>query len=219
MTPSGIDHVTGLVCDLDGTLIDSAAELAEVYGLVFAEAGLPGRDEAWVRPWIGRTPPEIFVANGAAPEVAADLTARLREILADTAGTNAVVYADTEPLLERAAELGIPVAVATNRPTWLAERVLHRTGLLKWFTRVVGTGTHEPKPAPAMLFEAAGGGDPVGWWMVGDTSDDMVAGRGAGMRTLAVLRDDLHREAIEAVGPDRCEPDLRGLTQRIGLLT
>lgn len=211
--------VGGLVCDLDGTLIDAAAELTAAYNDVFLAAGLPRREESWVKPYIGRPPADIFRANGADHGQAMTLTHRLRELLADVAGTGAVVYPDTEPLLERALDQGIPVAIATNRPGWLALRVLRRTGLAHWFARVVGTGELPPKPAPDTVLAAMATDHTAGWWMVGDTADDVIAGRAAGLRTYAVVRDDTYRASLEPAGPDIARPDLTTLASWLGCST
>lgn len=205
---SGAEWV--VVFDLDGTLVDTADELADAYDEAFRSAGLPERGVEWVRPLIGRPPEEIFAKNGADGVSAQRLTVLLRTRLAHVAGSRARVFDDVRPTLDRLTADGVIIAVATNRPTALARQVLSRTGLLERVAAVIGGDLGPPKPEPALVFEAAARAAAVAGLvevralaMVGDTADDVLAGKAVGALTVAVARDDLHLGAIRQAEPDR----------------
>lgn len=109
-------------------------------------------------------------------------------------------------------EEGWELAVATNKPTDLANLVLSSTGLAHFFTRVCGADGVAAKPDPATVLRALSSTTWVQAVMVGDSTMDVEAGIAAGVRTVAVLTGSHSREALEVAGPDatvRCLCELR----------
>lgn len=122
------------------------------------------------------------------PELSlAGLIARMNELGAVTPQAEAV------PLLPLLAELrsrGLQLGLATNDGEAPARANLASAGVLEHFEFVAGYDSgHGGKPAPGMLlaFAAALSLDPAEVAMVGDSRHDMIAGRAAGMQTVAVL--------------------------------
>jgi phosphoglycolate phosphatase len=94
------------------------------------------------------------------------------------------------PLLDGLASRGLILGVATNDAEVSARAQLTRAGVVDRFAYVAGYDSgHGAKPAPGMClgFAEAMGLDPATVIMVGDSRHDLDAGRGAGMRTVAVL--------------------------------
>ncbi len=185
MTP---DTLAALAFDLDGTLLDSAPDIAAALNAALAAAGLPPADIDQVRAWIGDGPDRLIERALAAigHEPAAPRVAALR------AGFDAAtlaaplrlgrVYDGIEPLLQRLAPRW-PLVVVTNKPSHLARAVLDAAGLLTPFAAVYGADRPAwRKPAPAMLHAAArqlGVAAPA-LLMIGDSAPDLQAARAAG---------------------------------------
>jgi len=103
------------------------------------------------------------------------------------------------PLFERLTDAGLVLGVATNDAEVPARAHLSRAGILESLAFVAGYDSgFGAKPAPGMClgFARATELDPGECAMIGDSSHDLVSGRAAGMRTVAVLtglatRDEL----------------------------
>jgi phosphoglycolate phosphatase len=106
-------------------------------------------------------------------------------------------------------ERGVVLGVMTNDAELSARAHLESAGVLDGFAFVAGFDSGygaKPDPDPLLAFCKAAGVDPSRAAMVGDSEHDLVAGRAAGMRTLAVLTgmagaDELSPHA-DAVLPD-----------------
>src|SRR5665647_3268056 len=86
-----------------------------------------------------------------------------------------------------------------------AEAVLSHCGILPLFDAVFGSDrTSLPKPHPELALKllAELGSDPAQAMVVGDTSYDILMGKGAGARTCAVTYGVHPRHQLEAAGPD-----------------
>ena len=175
--------------DLDGTLIDSAPDLAGAANDLRAVHGLPPLPYAQLRPMVGSgARGMVGVAFGVAPDDSrfdalrtAFLARYEQRLLQETA-----VFAAISPVLVALEAAGLPWGIVTNKHTRYAAPVVQ--GLqLRAATLVCGDTTPHAKPHPAPLLEAARrlGVAPSGCVYVGDDERDVQAGRGAGMRTLA----------------------------------
>jgi phosphoglycolate phosphatase len=184
--------------DLDGTLLDTAADIGSALSCALAEQQLPRLSETEVRRLIGRGVPvliERVVARLAAAGESAD-AARLLErfrfhyasICAhEEARTRA--YPGVSAGLEALHTLGLKLAVVTNKPRELTVELLTRLRLARWITAVVGGGCGLlPKPHPEPLLRAC---DelrvrPPHALMVGDSQTDVLAARAAGLAVVCV---------------------------------
>jgi len=198
--------IRGIVFDKDGTLFDFratwgvwscrlVAELAQDSGAdrdrLFRAIGYDPRTGHFDpdSPVIAHTPDEIAEVllpwlPGADP---AALAARMNALAALTEQAPAVPLV---PLFSRLAQGGLHLGLATNDGEAPARAHLERAGIAPFFGFVAGYDSgHGAKPAPGPLlaFAAAAGLAPDAVLMVGDSRHDMIAGRAAGMRTVAVL--------------------------------
>ena len=174
--------------DLDGTLVDSAPDIAAALNRALHSAGLQGVALEQVYGWIGDGPDPLIsralAALGQADD--ASLHAALREQF-DRATLAAPlaqgrVFDGIEALL-RQLHPTWPLVVVTNKPTVLARSVLDAAGLGSLFAAVHGADSAAlRKPAPAMLLRAAHAlGCAVGrLLMVGDGAADIAAAAAAG---------------------------------------
>jgi len=195
--------------DLDGTLVDSAPDLAGAANDLRAEHGLPPLAYAQLRPLVGSGARGMV---GAAFDSAPDdprfdalreafLARYERRMLQNTALFDAV--GDVISALERA---GLDWGIVTNKHGRFAEPIVAALGL-RTGTLVCGDTTPHAKPHPAPLLEAARrlGQPPADCVYVGDDLRDMQAGRAAGMPVLAAawgylgVGDAVHDWGADAV--------------------
>lgn len=196
--------------DLDGTLIDSAPDLAGAANGLRAERGLPPLPYLVLRPMVGSgARGMVGVAFGVQPGdddfeplKAAFLAHYARRLLDETRVFDAVT-----PVLAALDRAGTPWGIVTNKATRFAEPVIVGLGLqARAAVFIAGDTTPHTKPHPAPLLEAARrmgleAGDCV---YIGDDARDIQAGRSAGMATMAAAWGYLGQgEHIDEWGADR----------------
>jgi phosphoglycolate phosphatase len=175
-----------LIWDLDGTLVDSSADLAAAVNAARAAASLAPLDEVVVRSAIGdgmdqllrRTLPELGEAG--LPRAREDF----RSAYAIACARHTIAYAGISELLAAATAAHWRQAVVTNKPLSFALRILEHLRLRQHFTSIIGgDGVKKPRPDGVIAALAACGALAAPSWMIGDHHTDLQAGRAAGLRT------------------------------------
>lgn len=188
---SGRD-VRAVLFDLDGTLVDSAPDLAGAANQMRGARGLADLPYAQLRPMVGTGARGMLgVALGVTPS-APDYEALKHEFL-DLYERRMLqetrVFAAVVGLLDALRERELPWAIVTNKAERFALPLTEALGLQRGAVAVIGGDTTpHAKPHPAPLLEAArrAGVAAEHCVYVGDDERDIVAGRAAGMRTVAV---------------------------------
>lgn len=187
-------QVMFLAFDLDGTLVDSRADLRTAVNVMRAKHGLPPLDTATVTGMVGDGMRKLAerALQGAAVDVETaygEVSAAYAEHLADETRPCAGV----EEGLSALAGAGFSLGIATNKPSGHVRRLLAALGWEGRFRAVVGGGDAAAlKPSGAPVEEAmrrAGAGK-EDTWMVGDHHTDLAAARAAGVRSV-FLRNGL----------------------------
>lgn len=199
-----------ILFDLDGTLIDSAPDIAAAANELLAEDRLGPLTVAQVREMVGngirKLAERAYVACGE-PLGGAALDARhsrMMEIYADhltTLTTLMPVAAETVSALH---QRGTKIGVVTNKPEAFSRAILAHFGLAPYVDLIVGGDTGPArKPAPDMLLHALAqfGVEPGGALMVGDGPADIDAARAAHVRSIAVS-GGYTSVPVEALGAD-----------------
>jgi phosphoglycolate phosphatase len=183
--------VEAVVFDLDGTLVDTAADIAAAVNRTLAADGLRSLSEAEVEPMIGRGATVLialaYEAAGAPldPAEVPDTAERYLARYAEHPAEHARPYADAPAALAALHERGVALAVCTNKRTSLARAVLEATGLAPFLGAVVGPDVvARRKPDAAHLDTAIGaiGADPARTLYVGDGDVDVQTAQNAGVR-------------------------------------
>ena len=183
-----------VVFDLDGTLVDTAPDLAAAMNAVLAADGLPTLPVSEVRHLVGGGA-KVLIRRGYAEagltmdgeELEKRVVAFLDHYRPNVAATSRP-FDGVETCLRRLAEDGARLSVCTNKPAALAEDLLEQLGLAAHFGAIVGGDTLPvKKPDAAPLREAARRvGDSGQILMVGDSAADVGAARNAGVAVTVV---------------------------------
>ena len=199
--------------DLDGTLIDSAPDLAAAANAMRVERGLPPLPLSALRPWVGSGARGMLGAAFAlSPEDPRFMAMRDEFLDRYSAASlvHTVVFESIVPVLDHLDKLGLRWGIVTNKATRFTLPIVEGLGLGPRAAAVVcGDTTPHSKPHPAPLLEAAqrAGALPANCVYLGDDHRDIVAGRAAGMAVLAAGWGYLGQGTpIEAWGADAVLP-------------
>lgn len=185
-----------LAVDLDGTLVDSAPDIAHCLGSALETVGYDRPGEALTRAWIGDGL-EALIARALAhasetqtPAAGAPAEDRQRAALAaflacytDNLFVRSRLYPDVSATLDTLRDRGIRLCCITNKRHAFSERLLTQAGVLDRFELLLGGDSlHEKKPSPLPLTVAAErlGVAARAAALVGDSHQDLRAARGAG---------------------------------------
>ncbi|MBM3517385.1 MAG: phosphoglycolate phosphatase [Alphaproteobacteria bacterium] len=199
-----------LLFDLDGTLIDTAPDLAAAVNAVLASLDRPALPLASIRAYLGEGARRLIerglAATGGtpgAPEFERLIAQFFAHYEANLTRASRPFVGVTETLAVLTPQAG-PFAVCTNKPGALSARLLTELGLAHYFGVMLG-GDNLPvrKPDPGHLLTAIArlGRTPADAVMVGDSSIDVAAARGAGI-AVVVVGYGYSREPAAALGAD-----------------
>ncbi|MGB3165908.1 MAG: HAD-IA family hydrolase [Alteraurantiacibacter sp.] len=196
--------------DLDGTLVDSARDLAPAVNHALSTIGRGPVAEAAIRNMIGggthmMLGKALEATGGEVDQAAYDamLAALLEHYWAHIA-VNTVPFPGCEAGLATLAQRGVTLALCTNKSEKPARELLEALGLMDYFAVIYGgdtLGYENAKPKPHMLNAAiadCGGGHAA---MVGDSTYDVRAARAAGVPVVA-CRFGYHDVPVDDLGSD-----------------
>jgi phosphoglycolate phosphatase len=209
-----------VVFDLDGTLIDSVADIASAVNrmlarMVPAVAPLPLET---VRAFVGNGARElvsrVLAQTAAAVQVDEALDVFLDEYrggLLDATRPYPGVVEGLDLMRDRI------LAVLTNKPGDMSRTILAGLGLADRFLRIAGGGDfpgRKPDPAGLVMLLRESGVSPSEALMVGDSGVDVATARNAGTRVAGVTYG-LDPEGLAAAGPDLVVDSLATLAGRL----
>lgn len=200
--PANLDTV---LFDFDGTLVDASAAICESFRAALGQAGPEVPDER-IRAMIGRPLREMFlvVRPSSGEKDLDELVARYRAVFLPISPMASHPLPGALALVRDLVgkkRLGI----VTTRLSDGAIRMLRAHGMLEAFGCVIGLEHVErakPDPQPIHRALEALGGSPERALMIGDTPDDIYAGRLAGTATVGVTTGAYDRVALQKAGAD-----------------
>ncbi|MDD3764595.1 MAG: phosphoglycolate phosphatase [Nevskiales bacterium] len=215
--------------DLDGTLVDTAPEIAETVNDVLAAEGMEPLPEADIRAWIGhgaRTTLAQAYASRSAQSLDAvlggseidRLFAAFARRHAEHVGTRSRLYPGVLTGLSRLAQMGIALALVTNKESRFVDAVLSVHGLSGRFEPVVAGDTlpvRKPDPAVIRYCLERHGTVPDRALLVGDSSVDVAVARAAGIGCWAVPYGYNGGRPIAEACPDRIVASIDDLPEQI----
>ena len=200
-----------ILCDLDGTLVDSAPDLADALNRLLRADGRVALEQAMVRRFIGdgtrRLVERGFAATGAALAAPAldDALARFMADYSAHATDRTRPYPGVIETLSRLRREGAVLGICTNKPEAPTRLMLDALGLAPFFSGIsAGDSCSARKPNPGHVRDALAriDADPSLTAMVGDSEHDVAAGRAAGLKTIVVTYG-YAREPYETMGATR----------------
>lgn len=174
-----------LLLDLDGTLVDSAPDLATALNRLLAEAGCPPLPLDDVASMVGDGARKLVERGLAARGVDLDLeaaTARFLTLYEQVLTDETRPYPGIVETLTRLREEGWRPALCTNKPEAFSLAILRNLGLFELFDAAAGGdtfATRKPDPAPLLNLLEHLGGSTVSSVMVGDGRNDLLAAAAA----------------------------------------
>ena len=191
--------------DLDGTLVDSYAALTEAVNHTARAHGLRELTGARIRELVGDGIERLLQRAFERTDIPRSLVETFETRYDEVCCGESKVLEDVEITLEALSELGIEMAVCTNKPTFFSRKILEFLGLSRHLRAIVGpdlAGARKPDakhllytlqsvrcPASAALF-------------VGDMPVDVRAARNSGIDVAVVATGSASREVLTAAGPD-----------------
>lgn len=182
-----------LLFDLDGTLVDSVADLTASANATRSSYGLVPLSEAVIASYVGDGAGWLIRRSFSDAPATLDRDEALQRFRAH--------YLEhclerTQPypgVLDTLARLdGLPLAIVSNKPQAMCEKIAAGLGLDRWIGVVVGARSDQPvKPDPALLRIALTGlgrseAPAADVWMIGDSANDVRSGQALGATTIAV---------------------------------
>ncbi|MCW0414192.1 phosphoglycolate phosphatase [Xanthomonas sacchari] len=176
-----------VVFDLDGTLVDSGADIAEALNRTLADFGLPRVSEATVLGWIGEGVRKLVESAWRHAGDATPLETVMPTFMryyAECLLRSPRLYPGAAEALTQLHADGVTLALCTNKPSAMVPPLLRHLGVVDLFSAVLGGDSlpeRKPSPAPLLHLAQQFAQPPARCLMVGDSGIDLQAGHAAGM--------------------------------------
>ena len=191
-----------VIFDLDGTLVDSAADLRMALDRMYDELSLRRATEGQVREWVGNGA-EMLVKRALSYDLAAPSVDEGLLQNGETSGEASACYEGDVDLLECLRKSGVKVAIATNKPARFTMPLLDALNIEVDFV-ISGDEVSAKKPDPMQLMRCLEhfSCDVRQAVMVGDSSNDLLAAKACAIKNVAVSYGYNHGVSISSFGPD-----------------
>ncbi|WP_198334813.1 phosphoglycolate phosphatase [Psychrobacter namhaensis] len=193
-----IDNKKLLIFDFDGTLIDSVPDLADAANIMLGQLGKPSYPIDTIQAWVGNGS-RMLVERALSGSIEVDPHLSDAEVEAaerlffdayaahDTSKTSA--YPDVETGLKQLTDAGFTLALVTNKPIRFVPDILASLGWTSYFAMVLGgdsLSVKKPDPAPLLHVCETLQFDPTQALMIGDSINDIQAGKRANIDTVGL---------------------------------
>ncbi len=211
---SDYQHINTVLFDLDGTLLDSAPDLAQAVNQTLVAMGKTPFPEDQVRGWVGNGANVLLKrALSGSVEMSADICADelqqahllFKQHYAACLSDKSQLYPDVRMTLISLKQVGYKLAIVTNKPGQYMAPILSAYGLTGLFDLVVaGDCLPVRKPDPTPLLHACEvlGSKIEQTLMVGDSKNDILAAKAANMAVAGLTYGYNYGEDIRLSEPD-----------------
>lgn len=201
-----------VLLDLDGTLVDSAPDIAFCVDAMLQRMDLPPRGEDKVRMWVGNGAERLVHralcddAEGIAdPETFARAYALFSDLYEQNTSKRSRLYPGAREGLDFLRGSNVKLGCVTNKRGRFTEPLLRALGILNDFDIVISGDTlpkKKPDPMPLLHASEMLGAKPENALMIGDSLNDIEAARAAGFQIVAVSYGYNQGRDIAAARPD-----------------
>ncbi len=196
---------TAVLFDLDGTLVDSYAALADAVNFARREHGLGDLHSSRIREFVGdgleRLLQRAFEITELPPSVQDAFERRYDAICC----RESRALDEVETTLSALSRIGVAMAVCTNKPTNFSQKILDALDLSRHFRAIVGpdlAGARKPDGRHVLSTLEKAGCRAAGALFVGDMPVDIEAARNGGIDVAVVTTGSSTREQLAPCGPD-----------------
>lgn len=211
-----------LIFDLDGTLIDSVPDIADAVNGALADLQRQTFDENTVRNWVGNgakvlveralqatqtDTPQADIVNEALQQFFYHYTKQSCE--------KTQAYQGVHTGLQQLFEAGFCMSIVTNKPMQFVPEILETLGWQGWFSTVLGGDSlpvKKPDPTPLLFTCEKLQFSPANSYMIGDSKNDILAGKNAKIKTLALSYGYNYGQDIRDFEPDNTFDNFADLT-------
>ncbi|MBH0094800.1 phosphoglycolate phosphatase [Psychrobacter sp. NZS113] len=203
-----------LIFDFDGTLIDSVPDLADATNAILTTLGKETYPIETIRNWIGNGSRllveralvgKVEVLEG---ELTVEEADHAEQIFFDAykklSGSKTVAYPNVDSGLKQLKAAGYTLALVTNKPIRFVPKILQSFGWQDLFSEVLGGDsllTKKPDPAPLLHVCEALNVAPEQAVMIGDSRNDILAGKNANMDTIGLSYGYNYGQDIRELNP------------------
>lgn len=181
-----------LIFDLDGTIIDSRLDLVHATNSTRANFGLDPLEDQLIYSFVGEGAPVLVKRAMGSQASDAQVAEALEFFLAyyrHHALDYTVLYPGVRDSMESLHASGATLAILTNKPVRISERIMDGLGLTPMLFRIYGGNSFEfkkPHPIGIDTLRAEAGVAPEDTWMIGDSHVDIRTAIAAGVRSCGV---------------------------------
>jgi phosphoglycolate phosphatase len=192
---AAVTYPAAVVWDLDGTLVDSATDLATALNTLLAEKDQQTHAVDKVRPMIGHGVAKLIERGFRQAGVSlseterGSMVPRFMEIYSACATDTTYLMPQARELLEHFFQAGVRQGVCTNKPVSVTRQILAALEVGDYFGSVVGgdsTSRRKPDPLPLQTCLEELGVTARDAVMIGDSGADVGASRAAGVKIILV---------------------------------
>jgi phosphoglycolate phosphatase len=204
--------IGAVIIDLDGTMLDTAADFQSAINRMRAERALAPLDIETIKSFVGKGSENLVRQVLAVDLNAAQVDAQIEAALAAYQrhyliinGDHVALYPKVREGLEAFRQQNLRIACVTNKPIGFTLPLLQKTGLRDYFDIVCGGDslpTRKPDPGPFLHVFREFGLQPQQVVAIGDSSNDAIAARAAGCHVLTVPYGYNHGQSVHTIDSD-----------------
>lgn len=205
--------------DLDGTLVDSYAALAEAVNFARREHGYVELTEEAIREFVGEGLDRLLQRAFTTEEIPASVRRAFEERYDQICCRESRILEDVEDTLRQLSELGVMMAVCTNKPTSFSRKILEFLELSGHFRAIVGpdlAGARKPDAQHVLRTLQEAGCSVRGALFVGDMPIDVQAARNAGIDVAVVASGSSSHAQLVKARPDHMLARFSDLVSVVG---
>jgi phosphoglycolate phosphatase len=212
--------------DLDGTLLDTAPDLAAAANRMLGALGLPPRRREEVASYVGKGLARLVercltgeLEGRADPQLLERALGLFSPAYDEESGRHCRVFDGVVEGLDMLDSLGLRLACVTNKPERFTLPLLERMGLAPYFDAVVCAdrlARTKPDPLPFLHACALLEVKPREALVVGDSANDVHAARAADIPVVCVAYGYTEGRAVDSLGADLVIADLQALGKLLG---
>jgi phosphoglycolate phosphatase len=196
-----------IIFDLDGTLVDTLADLADAMNAALKQYELPTHRADAVRFMIGNGV-HVFAKKALPPDkqdLKYDILNAMRQHYSENCCKSTVVYEGMDETVRILRDQGVRLAVVTNKDQALAEKVAGHFFPSGTFAQIMGVTSDDvikPDPTSTLFVVNALGLSPDDFLFIGDSDVDIQTAKNAGIRSVGAAWGFRGRDELKAAQAD-----------------